>query len=130
MFPLIYLLLFSKVQYSIKWGTHASQCIFSAFRTQKIREIYNIKEKLNFLIGTDAFEKIESWYKVEELSELVHFIVFPRGVELSDKSGWDYEMAPMDFLDVSSTEIRKNKNDNIKEVKDYIDKNDLYVWIY
>ena len=61
------------------------------------------------------------------MKNLVHFIVFPRGVELSDKSGWDYEMAPMEFLDVSSTDIRKNKNDNIKEVKDYIDKNDLYV---
>ena len=44
-----------------------------------------VEEKLNFLIGTDAFEKIESWYKVEELSELVHFIVFPRGVELTPK---------------------------------------------
>ena len=100
---------------------------YSLNTVKKIREIYNIKEKLNFLIGTDAFEKINSWYKADELKNLVHFIVFPRGVELSDKSGWDYEMAPMEFLDVSSTDIRKTKNDNIKEVKDYIDKNDLYV---
>ena len=100
---------------------------YSLITVKKIIEQYNIKGKLNFLIGTDAFEKINSWYKADELKNLVHFIVFPRGVELSDKSGWDYEMAPMDFLDVSSTEIRKNKNDNIKEVKDYIDKNDLYV---
>lgn len=100
---------------------------YSLITVKKIIEQYNIKGKVNFLIGTDAFEKINSWYKADELKNLVHFIVFPRGVELSDKFGWDYEMAPMDFLDVSSTEIRKNKNDNIKEVKDYIDKNDLYV---
>ena len=100
---------------------------YSLITVKKIIEQYNIKGKLNFLIGTDAFEKINSWYKADELKNLVHFIVFPSGVELSDQSGWDYEMAPMDFLDVSSTEIRKNKNDNIKEVKDYIDKNDLYV---
>lgn len=100
---------------------------YSLITVKKIIEQYNIKGKLNFLIGTDAFEKINSWYKADELKNLVHFIVFPRGVKLSDKSDWDFEMAPMDFLDVSSTEIRKNKNDNIKEVKDYIDKNDLYV---
>lgn len=100
---------------------------YSLITVKKIIEQYNIKGKVNFLIGTDAFEKINSWYKADELKNLVHFIVFPRGVELSDKFGWDYEMAPMDFLDVSSTDIRKNKNDNIKEVKDYIDKNDLYV---
>ena len=100
---------------------------YSLITVKKIIEQYNIKGKLNFLIGTDAFEKINSWYKADELKNLVHFIVFPRGVELSDKYDWDFEMAPMDFLDVSSTEIRKNKNDNIKEVKDYIDKNDLYV---
>lgn len=100
---------------------------YSLITVKKIIEQYNIKGKVNFLIGTDAFEKINSWYKADELKNLVHFIVFPRGVELSDKFGWDFEMAPMDFLDVSSTEIRKNKNDNIKEVKDYIDKNDLYV---
>lgn len=100
---------------------------YSLITVKKIIEQYNIKGKVNFLIGTDAFEKINSWYKADELKNLVHFIVFPRGVKLSDKSDWDFEMAPMDFLDVSSTDIRKNKNDNIKEVKDYIDKNDLYV---
>ena len=88
---------------------------------------YKIKEKLNFLIGTDAFEKIDSWYKADEIKPLVHFIVFPRGVKLSDKSGWDYEMAPLKFLDVSSTDIRKSHNETIKEVKEYIEKNDLYV---
>lgn len=39
-FPLIALLLFSKAQYSIKWGILDSQCLFSILRIQKIREIY------------------------------------------------------------------------------------------
>lgn len=84
------------------------------------------KEKLNFLIGTDAFEKIDSWYKAEELKNLVHFIVFDRGVKLSPKAGWDYELAAMDFLDISSTEIRTKHNDTITEVREYIKSNGLY----
>jgi len=100
---------------------------YSLITVEKIREKYNIQEKLNFIIGTDAFEKINSWYKADELKKLVHFIVFPRGVELTEKSGWDFEIAPMDFLDISSTEIRKTHQDTIKEVKEYIKENDLYV---
>ena len=95
--------------------------------TKKIIEDYQIKGRLNFIIGTDAFEKIESWYRSDELKELVHFIVFPRGVELTPKSGYDYELAPMEFIDISSTELRKNHaGATIDGVKEYIDKNGLY----
>ena len=101
---------------------------YSLNTVKKIREIYNIKEKLNFLIGTDAFEKIESWYKAEELSGLVHFIVFPRGVKLTPTEKFDYEMAPMKFFDVSSTDLRvhHSQNNRLKEVEEYIKKNGLY----
>lgn len=101
---------------------------YSLNTVKKIIELYNIKGKLNFLIGTDAFEKIESWYKADELSELVHFIVFPRGVALTPKSGFDYEMTKMQFIDVSSTELRKHhaENNNLKMVEEYIKKNGLY----
>ncbi len=99
---------------------------YSLITVKKICELYKIEGKLNFLIGTDAFEKIESWYKADELKNLVHFIVFDRGVKLSPKEGWDFELAPLDFLDISSTEIRENRNDTIKEVKEYIENNGLY----
>lgn len=99
---------------------------YSLITVNKIRKKYNITDKLNFLIGTDAFEKIESWYKADELKELVHFIVFDRGVKLSPKEGWDYELAKMNFIDISSTEIRATRNDTIKEVKEYIENNGLY----
>lgn len=99
---------------------------YSLITVKKIREQYQIEGKINFLIGTDAFEKIESWYRADELKELVHFIVFDRGVKLSPKGGWDYELASMDFMDISSTEIRANHNETIKEVKEYIKNNGLY----
>ncbi len=99
---------------------------YSLITVKKIREQYKIKGKINFLIGTDAFEKIETWYKANELKKLVHFIVFDRGVKLSPKLGWDYELATMDFLDISSTEIRKTHNNTIEELKEYIKSNGLY----
>ena len=100
---------------------------YSLITVKKIIEDYQIKGRLNFIIGTDAFEKIGSWYRSDELKELVHFIVFPRGVELTPKSGYDYELAPMEFIDISSTELRKNHaGATIDGVKEYIDKNGLY----
>ena len=60
------------------------------------------------------------------MRKLVHFIVFPRGINVSAKALWDYEIAPLEFMDISSTQIRKTHNDTIEEVKDYIEKNDLY----
>ena len=80
------------------------------------------------IIGTDAFAKIETWYKADELKKLVHFIVFPRrGDEISGLDDWDYEITNMDYVDISSTQIRnseiKNTNLNILE---YIKENELY----
>ncbi len=96
---------------------------------KKLIEIYKLKEKLNIIIGTDAFDKIESWYKIDELKKLVHFIVFPRGIEINEKKDFDYEIAPMNFIDISSTNIREKKinNGTLSLVKEYIRNNDLYI---
>ena len=37
---------------------------------------YNIDGKIHFIIGTDAFDFIESWYEADKLKEIVKFIVF------------------------------------------------------
>ena len=102
---------------------------------------YDVDGKINFLIGTDAFLKIESWYKTEQLKELVHFIIFKRTTqfdkhdfdELKGK-GYDFEFSPMDFNDISSTKLRNNikqglsiNNMEIPTVKEYIRKNGLYL---
>lgn len=47
-----------------------------------IQELYRqnpeIKGQINFIIGADAFNHIETWYKYEELAKLVNFIVLAR----------------------------------------------------
>ncbi len=111
---------------------NAEQASYSLITVKKIIEQYNIEGKLNFLIGTDAFENLKSWYKVDELKQLVHFIVFPRCTTLGDfsyykENGYDFEFAPMEYINISSTLIRNHQGKNIEKVEDYIKKHGLYI---
>ncbi len=106
----------------------------------ELKKIYKISDKINFLIGTDAFEKIDTWYETNKLKEHLHFIVFPRCKNFKESDfdkfkdmGYDFEFAPMDYIDVSSTEIRDNINNQksvesleIPRVVEYIKENGLY----
>lgn len=101
---------------------------YSLITVKKIFEQYCIEGRLNFIIGTDAFSKIDTWYKAEELKNLVHFLVFPRKGNSIDNisSGWDYELVDMEFIDISSTDIREGKIDLKNSVEGYIKENGLY----
>jgi len=112
-----------------------------------IQEFFNNKdistdEKLNFLIGADAFEKLESWYKYKELAKLVKFIIVSRPdyqeidqaiLNISSSiPNFKYEKIYQNYP-ISSSKIRENiKNDlTIKnlvpnKVATYILENKLY----
>ncbi len=90
----------------------------------KLYEILNPAEKIKFIIGTDAFIKIESWYKTDELKKLIDFILFVRENDFDEKpfeilkeKGFDYTLMHMPFYNISSSEIR----DRIKQNKDICD---------
>lgn len=103
---------------------------------KELYEQYDIDGKINFIIGTDAFKKIETWYEIDKLKKLLHFIVFRRENEIDDvifsrlkSNGYDFEFTSMEFVDISSTQIRKESSiDELvpKEVKEYIEENGLY----
>lgn len=103
---------------------------YTLITVKKIRELYGIYDRLNMIIGTDAFQNIKSWYKADELKDLVHFIVFPRGKDVinsCDFEGYSYEIVDSEKYDISSTEIRENtKMEMIQEIKEYIKENELY----
>ena len=103
---------------------------YTLITVQKIIENYNIKGKLNLIIGTDAFKNIRSWYEVDKLKNLVHFIVFQRGQDkITDEefSDFDYEITSMEKINMSSTEIRENSQmEKITNIKEYIENNELY----
>lgn len=103
---------------------------YTLITVKKIKEMYGVYDRLNMIIGTDAFKNIKSWYKADELKDLVHFIVFPRGEDVinsSDFEGYSYELVDSEKFDISSTEIRENtKIEMINEIKEYIKENELY----
>lgn len=107
---------------------------YSIFTIEKLIAKYNIQDRINFIIGTDAFEKIETWYNADKLKKLVHFIVFPRKGENTNKlvnlkqNSWDFEIAKSEYFDFSSTEIRATSSHTKTntEVEEYIKTHDLY----
>lgn len=125
----------SDIEYKREENSYTYNTIIELYKN------YDVEGKINFLIGTDAFAKIESWHKADELKNIVHFIVFKRTnyfnpedfKHLKDK-GYEFEFSPMDFTDVSSTGLRNNiktgKSINDMElplVKEYIKNNGLYL---
>lgn len=105
---------------------------------KELYEKYNIEGKINLIIGTDAFKHIESWYETDKLKKLVDFIVFVRennfvGLEYLKQKGYNFQLAKLDFCDISSTDLREkiSNGKNIsqyvdKEVEEYIKANGLY----
>lgn len=105
-----------------------------------IKEFYEKYGKINFIIGTDAFRKIETWYETDRLKELVKFFIFVRDNNFDTSEfdylaakGYDFAFQSLSFEDISSSELRDRiKNDeNIenfvpKQVKEYILQDELY----
>lgn len=101
---------------------------------------YDIEGKINFIIGTDAFEKIESWYESNKLKNLVKFIVFIREENFNkskynyiEEKGYNFEFEDLTFENISSTNIREKikNNERINEfvppqVEEYIKQYELY----
>ena len=125
----------SDIEYQLKGKSYTYRTICELYKTYN-----NIEGKFKFLIGTDAFEKIESWYETDRLKELVDFVVFIRENNFEEirfehlkEKGYKFQFMPLEFLDISSTEIRekvKNNQDITNlvplKVKEYIYKHELY----
>lgn len=107
---------------------------------QELYKRYKIEGKINFIIGTDAFENLDSWYESEKLRKIVDFIVFVRKNDFDEEKyknmrlkGYNFKFAKMEFNDISSTEIRKriNSGESVKgllpeQTEGYIRENGLY----
>lgn len=106
----------------------------------ELRKLFNTEKKFNFIIGTDAFEKIESWYEADKLKSLLKFIVSRRedDCDLSRfdylrEKGFDFDFTNLAFYDISSTELRNkiSRGESISDlvpaaVEDYIIEKGLY----
>lgn len=103
---------------------------YTYITVKQIIDLYKVKGRLNFIIGTDAFKQIKTWYKSDELKNLVHFLVFPRGndtINKDDYKEYDFELVEFEKFNISSTDVRENHIGNtINDVKEYIITNGLY----
>lgn len=111
---------------------------------EEIYEKYPVEGMINFIIGTDAFKNIESWYESDKLKKMVDFVLFVREdlnslkedetyLQKLKEKGYNYKMMKMPFWDISSTQIRNNIHNSVPikalvphGVEKYIDKHGLY----
>lgn len=124
----------SDIEFKLPKPSYSYNTILELLKTKKKGE------KINFIIGFDAFKNIEKWRNPEILRDNVHFIVLRRKGEerceiekLKDK-GYDFQITDnIDMVDVSSTEIRDRIDKGIPlgdlvadSVRKYINENALY----
>ena len=108
-----------------------------------IIQLYDIikpQEKISFIIGSDAFRQIESWYRSDELKQLIDFVLFVREndfdaapFEQLREKGYNYTLMDMPFMDISSETVRKRCAEGLpiddlvpKETAGYIKQHALY----
>ena len=101
----------------------------------------DIKGKINFIIGSDAFSLIDSWYEAENFAKTVNFIIVqrPDNIDINEIfknikiKDFDYKIVNIPQMEISSSYIRNRikENKSIKylvpdEVAEYIYLHGLY----
>ncbi len=113
---------------------------YTCLTIEELYKQYKPDSKIKFIIGTDAFAKIESWYETDKLKKLVKFIVFIREDNFESskydylkEKGYDFDFQTLPFEDISSTKLREKIKcgEDISpyvpnSVKEYILENGLY----
>jgi nicotinate-nucleotide adenylyltransferase len=113
---------------------------YTYLTVKELIQQYNINDRIKFIIGTDAFEKIESWYESDKLKDLLEFLVFSRSNNVNElmlsqlaEKGYKYKIMDLGFDDISSTNIRERIKNNLSikhlvapKVEEYIKRYELY----
>lgn len=77
-----------------------------AIETAKALIQANPGKEMAWIIGSDAYQRIESWHESEKLQELISFIVIERPQGAKDDFFDEIDPLEIDALDISATEIR------------------------
>ncbi len=101
-------------------------------------ELKNSDVEINLIIGYDNYAVFDKWYKPESIFEIANVLVLNRvskfdNFEIKHNFKDRFEFLNNPIIEISSTDIRNrvklNKNIDFfvtSEVKDYINKNNLY----
>lgn len=96
-------------------GVEISNCelnrVGPSYAIDTVRELRDDipAEQYTWVLGSDAFAKIETWHKIDELVELVDFLVVVRPGSSSPTPSLKmrFEIIELGALDISATAIRK-----------------------
>lgn len=72
----------------------------------------NPGKELAWIIGSDAYQRIDQWHESEKLQELISFIVIERPQKDSYGDFDDVDPLDIDALEISATEIRSLLSDH------------------
>ncbi len=88
---------------------------------EAIKQTYP-EDEIVLIVGTDAYEKINQWHRVDDLLKLVTLEVIQRPGYPSDSA------RNIDAIDLSATQVRLHQSDQLSpSVAAYIKENNLYV---
>ena len=108
-----------------------------SYTYETLKKLDHPKDKLYFILGSDAAINIKTWENYELLQNLTNFLIALRSEDnidvLDNNFPFNYEIIFGDKLDLSSSAFRnKLKNNNFEisdlpsEILNYIKKNNLY----
>jgi nicotinate-nucleotide adenylyltransferase len=79
-------------------------------------------DEIVLIVGTDAYEKIDQWHRVDELMKMVTLEVIQRPGAIGDLA------RDIGAIDVSATQVRLHQSDQLSpSVANYIKEQNLYV---
>ena len=95
-----------------------------SYAIDTVEAFANSDSDLYWIIGSDAYAKIENWHRAAELQEKVSFIVIDRPGSNGDGLG----KLDIGALDISATQIRNDRevNGTSPSVRKYITERKLY----
>lgn len=126
------------------YENHLPTPSYTAQTLTHLKEQYP-NDRFYFIIGEDSLDNIESWYEPAKVMELSELVVAVRKEEFDSRSAEDQiaylkekynaviHLLKSDYVDISSTEIRKSVHENKdistmvpEKVAEYIWKEKLY----
>ena len=92
-----------------------------SYAIDTVEELEKSGDDLFWIIGSDAYAKIDKWHRAEDLKERVSFIVI-------DRPGDNGDGLNIGALDISATEIRNDSqvNGTSPSVRKFITERKLY----
>ena len=106
---------------------------YSIDTVKHFRSKLKSKDQLFFIIGQDSLNTLGTWKQIDELTQLVQFVVINRRGSKKIKSKYKVLFVEMPALNISSSGIRNklNKGRTVKNfvperVRQYIEKKNLY----